>query len=110
MLNIRRRMSLPIELRSTRWSRHTACSNLRLFFALAFGFSPASSFPARGVGVRKARQSLAQCCNRPDLVIPGAGLRDAGHARHVDAVLDHPEQLGRGEFTSDFLQVRRIGM
>ena len=29
-------MSLPIELRSTRWSRPTTCSSRRLFFALGF--------------------------------------------------------------------------
>jgi hypothetical protein len=51
--------------------------------------------PALVVGVGNARQFLDERRNRPDFVVLGAGLREAGHASHVDAVLDHPEQLGR---------------
>ena len=57
MLNIRRRMSLPIELRSTRWSRHTTCSSLRLFFARAFGFWLVSSSVAGAGGEARPREA-----------------------------------------------------
>src|SRR5882757_2045055 len=62
--------------------------------------------PGPVVGVGNAGQFLDECRNRPDLVVLGAGLRKARHACHVDAVLDYPEQLGRGEPTGDLLQVR----
>ena len=47
--------------------------------------------PGLVVGIGNARQFLDESRDRPDFVVLGAGLRKAGHARHVDAVLDHPE-------------------
>ena len=64
MLNIRRRMSLPIELRSTRWSRPTTCSSRRLFFAWAFGFWLVSSSVGlswKRSGPREAAFALGVC-------------------------------------------------
>ena len=66
--------------------------------------------PGLVVGLLDARQFLQEGDDRPDLVVFGAGKRKARHAGHVDAVLDHPEQLRGRAIVNDFLQVRRIGM
>src|SRR5512138_59001 len=66
--------------------------------------------PALVVGFRDRRQLFDERCDRPDLLILDAGQLEARHARHVDAVLDDPEQLCRREAAGDLLQVGRIGM
>src|SRR5207248_10928524 len=71
--------------------------------------------PAAGRGPRlevfwrDRRQLLEECDHRPDFLIRHFDAREARHAGHVDAVLDHPEKLARLTRADDLLEIGRIG-
>ena len=71
----RRRPSISSDARAAPW----ASSRLR--------------GPRLEVRLRNARQLLDEGDDRPDFLVGHLDKAEARHARHVDAVLDHPEQF-----------------
>src|SRR5262245_5737842 len=57
-----------------------------------------------------ARQPLDKRGDGPDLVVARPAHAEARHRGHLDAVLDHPEQLAARAFFGDLLEVRWIGL
>ena len=58
--------------------------------------------PRLVVRVRQRRPFPDESDDRPDLLVRRPGRAEARHARHLDAVLDDPEQLRRGASRSPF--------
>src|SRR5262249_44485425 len=65
--------------------------------------------PGLVVGLRHARQFLQEGDDLPDFLVRHFDFAEARHAGHVDAVLDHPEQLVRPAIVDDLLEVGRVG-
>src|SRR5262249_56737583 len=66
--------------------------------------------PRLEVVIRGARQLLEEGDDRPDLLVRHLDRAEARHAGHLDAVLDHPEQLPRLALVDDVLEVGRSGI
>src|SRR5262249_58564152 len=72
--------------------------------ALATTQSTLRRRPALVILGRYRREPFDEGGNLPDFVIARAGGAEARHAGHLDAVLDHPEQLIRRALGCDLLQ------
>src|SRR5580704_11388981 len=66
--------------------------------------------PCLVVSLRHSRQLLEKGDDRPDFLVGHADRAKARHPRHLDAVLDHPEQLAWLKTANDVLEVRWTGI
>src|ERR1700735_5624909 len=62
--------------------------------------------PASVIGLRNARKLLDERRDRPEFLVLCSGKEEARHAGHVDAVLDHPEQLRDRAVAGQFAAVK----
>src|SRR6266480_2834505 len=67
------------------------------------------SGPGLEIIVRYARQLLDESHDGPDFPVGHLDGPEARHTRHVDAVLDDPEQLWGRDLVGKILEIGRIG-
>src|SRR5690242_20230213 len=66
--------------------------------------------PRLEILVRDRRKLLEEGDDGPDLLVRDVDGAEARHGRHLDAVLDDPEQLPRLALVDDVLEVGRRGL
>src|SRR3954452_3802100 len=66
--------------------------------------------PRLEVLIRDGRQLLEEGDDGPDVLVGDADATESGHAGHLDAVLDRPEQLAGRQLGRNLLEVWRAGV